>query len=213
MNGDEDLPNNRAVAGSVSVLHEATGLNLTVAGGERFYNEKVELNDAALGTPQDASFIYVKPGLLVNMFSTGHTAFYAEYGKWRNFLGRNADGEVVAGLAGFDEEEVCLPGKACLVSQSEATIWGFGVVQRIEHAEMDVFLGFRLYQADVDLTDNAGAKIPSVASMTSPPSCPARSSNSRLASAAQSLRSFPANKEHWCGRRDSNPHGVSPSGF
>ena len=56
MNGDEDLPNNRAVAGSVSVLHEATGLNLTVAGGERFYNEKVELNDAALGTPQDASF-------------------------------------------------------------------------------------------------------------------------------------------------------------
>lgn len=163
MNGDEDVPNNRAVAGSVSVLHEASGLNLTVAGGRRFYNERVELNNGALGTPEDASFIYVKPGLLMNVFSAGHTAFYAEYGKWRNFLGRNADGQAVAGLVGFDEEEVCLPGKACLISQSEATIWGFGVVQRIKSAEMDLFLGFRLYQADVGLADDAGAKIPSVA--------------------------------------------------
>jgi hypothetical protein len=56
------------------------------------------------------------------MFSVGHTAFYAEHGKWRDFLGRNADTEAVAGLVGFGEEEVCAPGKACLVSQSEACL-------------------------------------------------------------------------------------------
>jgi hypothetical protein len=59
--------------------------------------------------------------------------------------------------------EVCAPGQACLVSQSEATIWGFGVVQRIESAELDLFIGFRLYQAEVGLIDDAGSKIPSVA--------------------------------------------------
>jgi hypothetical protein len=106
----------------------------------------------------------MKPGILVDdLVSAGHTAFYAEHGKWRDFLGRNADSEAVAGLVGFDEEEVCAPGKACLVSGSEATIWGFGVVQKIDRAEMELFIGFRLYEAKVDLVDKAGAKLPSVA--------------------------------------------------
>ena len=117
-----------------------------------------------MGKPQDASFYYIKPGLLVErLFNAGHTAFYAEHGKWHDFLGRNADTELVAGLAGFEEEEVCDPRKACLVSGSEATIWGFGVVQKIDSAEMELFLGFRLYEADIDLVDKAGAKLPSVA--------------------------------------------------
>jgi hypothetical protein len=161
--GGEDLPDNRNVAGSASILHQATGLNLTVAGGQRFFTERVELNDGRLGKPQDASFYYIKPGLLVDLIKAGHTAFYAEHGKWHNFLGRNADAEAVAGLVGFDEENVCAAGKACLVSQSEATIWGFGVVQKINNAEMELFVGFRLYQADISLVDEAGAKIPSVA--------------------------------------------------
>lgn len=159
-----DLPDNRNVAGSVSVLHEATGLNLTVAGGVRMYTDAVALNDETLRAPQDASFYYIKPGLLVNIFSAGHTAFYAEHGKWHDFLGRNADTEMVAGLAGlFDEEEVCASGQACLVSSSEATVWGFGVVQKIDSAEMEVFLGFRLYEAEVGLIGNGGAKVPGVA--------------------------------------------------
>ena len=49
------------------------------------------------------------------------------------------------------------------MSQSEATIWGFGVVQRIESAEMELFIGFRLYQADIDLIDDANTRLPSVA--------------------------------------------------
>ena len=163
VNFSEDLPDNRNVAGSASILHQATGLNLTVAGGERFFTERVELNDGRFGKPQDASFYYIKPGMLINMITAGHTAFYAEYGKWRDFLGRNADAEAVGGLVGFDEENVCAAGEACLISGSEATIWGFGVVQKIKSAEMELFLGFRLYQADVNLVDEARAKLPSVA--------------------------------------------------
>jgi outer membrane autotransporter protein len=163
--GDEDLPDNRNVSGSASVLHEASGLNFTFAGGRRIYTQSVELNDGTLGKPQDASFYYIKPGLLLNhLIEAGHTAFYAEHGKWHDFLGRNADAETVAGLVGlFSEEEVCAFGQACLVSGSEATIWGFGVVQKIDSAEMELYIGFRHYKADIALTDDAGAKIPSVA--------------------------------------------------
>lgn len=163
VNFNADFPDSRNVAGSASILHQATGLNLTIAGGERFFTERVELNDGRLGKPQDASFYYIKPGLLVDLIKAGHTAFYAEHGMWRDFLGRNADAEAVGGLVGFDEENVCEAGEACLISGSEATIWGFGVVQKIKSAEMELFLGFRFYQAEVNLVDEAGAKLPSVA--------------------------------------------------
>jgi hypothetical protein len=159
----EGLPNNRAISASVSALHEASGFSLTLAGGRRFYSESVEFNDGRSGRPQNASFYYIKPSLRLELVKIGHTAFYAENGKWWNFLGRNADAEDVAGLAGFGEEDVCLPGKACLVRNSSATMWGFGAVQRIESAEMDVYLGFRLHQADVSLLERHGAKSLSVA--------------------------------------------------
>lgn len=163
INGDDFVPNNEAVGGSVSVLHKASGFNVTLAAGQRFFTESVELNDGTLGRPRDASFYYVKPGLLVNLINAGRTGFYAEHGRWRNFLGSDTDAEDVAGLAGLSEDLVCSPGKACLVSGSEAIINGFGVVQHIESADMAVFIGFRHFQASVDLTDNLGGRSPRVA--------------------------------------------------
>lgn len=165
INGDPDVADHRAVSGSVSVLHEASGLNLTFAGGRRIYTQSVELNDGTLGTPGDASFYYVKPGLLLEqLVELGHTAFYAEHGRWHDFLGRDADDETVAGLAGLSSvEDICTFNEACLVSSSEATIWGFGAVQRIDNAEMDLFIGFRWYEAEIDVVDEAGANGSSVA--------------------------------------------------
>jgi len=156
MTGDPDLPDNRAVSGSVSLLHKPTGLNLTLAAGHREFTEAVELNDGTAGRPQDATFYYLKAGLLLDIAAAGKSAFYTEYGKWRDFLGRDADAEAVGGLAGIDEGDVCNPGEACLVSGSEATIWGFGVVQHIDNADMQIFLGYRHYEADVDLADVSG---------------------------------------------------------
>ena len=114
-----------------------------LAAGRRYFTELVEFNDGRMGRPQNASFYYIKPSLRLELVKMGHTAFYAEHGGWWNFLGRNADTEDVAGLAGFGEEDVCLRGNACLVRNSSATIWGFGAVQRVESAEMDLYVGFR----------------------------------------------------------------------
>lgn len=163
ISGVEGVPNNRAVSASVSALHEASGFSLTLAAGRRYFTESVEFNDGRVGRPQNASFYYIKPSLRLELVKMGHTAFYAEHGGWWNFLGRNADTEDVAGLAGFGEEDVCLRGNACLVRNSSATIWGFGAVQRVESAEMDLYVGFRLYQADVSLLERPGARGWSVA--------------------------------------------------
>ena len=163
MSNQGDFPDTEAVSGSVSLLHEASGLNLTVAGGQRFFPKATRLNDGALGTPQDAFFYYIKPGVILDVVDAGHTAFYGEYGSWHDFLGAAADKEAVAGLVGFDETQVCSRGKACLVSGSQANIFGFGAVQRINAAEMNVFLSFRHFQADVDVVDKAGGRVPSPA--------------------------------------------------
>ena len=161
-NGEPDLPDNRTLSGSVSVLHPDTGLSLTVAGGNRDFTQPLALNDGTTGKLQDASYYYAKPGLMLDLSELGKTAFYAEYGKWRNFLGRNADTEAVSGLAGITEGHVCAAGEACLVSGSEATIMGFGVVQHIESAEMQLYLAFRQYEPEVELVDKAGNRVPSV---------------------------------------------------
>jgi hypothetical protein len=162
MTGDVDLPDNRVVSGSVSVLHQDTGLNLTIAAGQRVFTESVELTDGSMGKPQDASYYYVKPGLLLDISQAGKTAFYAEYGKWHNFLGQNADSEAVSGLAGIDEGDVCTIAEACLVSGSEASILGLGVVQHIDRADMQVYVGFRHYEAEVELADERGEPASSV---------------------------------------------------
>jgi hypothetical protein len=157
-----DESNSRTVSGSLSVLHEPSGFNLTLAGGVRHFTQTRVLNDGTERTPDDASFWYVKPGLLLDIHDAGKTAFYSEFGRFRDFLGHDTDTEGVAGLAGIDEGIVCARGEACLVSESEATIWGFGVAQHIDSAEMQLYLGFRHYRADIDLTTAEGAAAPEV---------------------------------------------------
>ena len=115
-----DFPDTEAVSGSVSLLHEASGLNLTVAGGQRFFPKATRLNDGALGTPQDAFFYYIKPGLILDVVDAGHTAFYGEYGSWHDFLGAAADKEAVAGLVGFRR------GPGLRARQSLPRVWKSG---------------------------------------------------------------------------------------
>jgi hypothetical protein len=93
----------------------------------------------------------------------GKTAFYAEYGSFNQFLGRDADEEAVSALAGIDEDAVCASARsACLVSGSNATIWGLGVVQFVNSAEMQLYTAYRHYEPDVSLSTRRGAGVGSV---------------------------------------------------
>ncbi len=134
------------VVGSASILHEASGLNFTIAAGQQSSNVAVVDLDGVTRTPEDSKFIYVKAGWIAKLNTLGPTAFYGEYGRFEDFLSAGADAGVVASLA---------PG-AVRISGNEVDVWGIGVVQHIEAAEMQIFMGYRNHSADVDMVDGTG---------------------------------------------------------
>jgi hypothetical protein len=159
--GDEGLiPDSKTIAGSFSILHKPTGLNFTFAAANREHPSHVVLTSGEIGTLRDSWFYYLKPGILLDISRLGHTGLYAEYGRYTDFLGRDADAELVEGLAGIPEGTACAAsGDACLVDASEATIWGLGIVQHIDDADAELYLGLRHHRAEVDLVDADGAEV------------------------------------------------------
>ena len=74
---DEDLQ----YAGSASILHEKTGLNLSLSGGMLERNKQ-----------SDATNFFVKAGWLAKLFSFGSTAFSVDYTLGDNFPTENDEG-------------------------------------------------------------------------------------------------------------------------
>lgn len=148
--------NEDTLVGSASFIHEASGLNLTFAGGLRQFNAGVLDNDLVVRNPEDAKFIYVKAGWLAKLHSLGPTAFYGEYGWFSDFLSAGAAEDVVASLSAVGVFDCVGAGGACRVTGNEVDVWGLGVVQHIEAAEMQVYVGYRHREADFDLVDAGG---------------------------------------------------------
>lgn len=139
------------VVGSASILHAPTGLNATIAAGQRQFDATALDNDGVLRTPEDATFIYVKLGWIGKCItSLGPTAFYGEYGRFKNYLTVTDDPDLIDSLGGNG-----LAGDR--INSTDRDVWGLGVVQHIEAAEMQVYLGYRHNEADIDLVDGGGA--------------------------------------------------------
>lgn len=156
----DDLPDHKTVSGSISVLHTPSGLSLTYASGWRAYMQPVQLNDGTTATPGGPSFGYLKAGWRTNLIPLGDTATYAEYGRFRDFLSEGADAGKVEGLGGLAPGTACTSaGVACFVSGSDASIWGLGVVQFVDNANAQVYLGYRHLEAGIGLTDSQGGKV------------------------------------------------------
>jgi hypothetical protein len=143
--------NQSTVVGSVAVLHEASGLNALISAGSRQFDDSVADADGVLRTPEDARFIYGKIGWIAKLNGLGPTAFYGEYGWFEDFVSVQDD----AGLAA----DLSVGGAATRISGNSAEVWGAGVVQHIEAAEMQVYLGYRNRSADFDLVNGGGAAV------------------------------------------------------
>ena len=160
---DVEELDDKTIVGSISVLHKPSGLNLSFATGRRNFLTAVELNNGAIRTPADPFYYYVKAGWRRKFHELGMTAFYADYGRYQDFLGLETDQEIVGALGGIDEADVCTaPGLACLVSGANTTTWGLGVVQNIGTDELQLYLGYRHYEVDIDLTDVNGQGVSTV---------------------------------------------------
>lgn len=159
---DDDETPNHTLAGSISILHEPSGLNVTYAGAHLQYLGPAELNDGTLGELGEASFHYVKLGWLADLGHLGRTGFYGEVGQFRDVLGRDAEAELVASLTAITSDDVCAePGDGCLVEHSEASIWGVGVVQHIDAVAAQVYVGYRHHEAEIGVVDVEGREVSS----------------------------------------------------
>ena len=113
--------------GSASIMHVASGLYLTGA----FVNQD---NDSS--HRPDTRLWYLQGGVSRNWTGLGNTVLYGEYAR------------VDDGLAG-QFVKICHHCYTDLISGSEATVWGLGVVQHIDAAAMELFLAYRRYSAEI----------------------------------------------------------------
>jgi hypothetical protein len=112
--------------GSVSVLHIGTGLFLNAAFVDR---------DNDNGNPNTRLY-YLQGGIAKNWTGLGSTVLYGEYSK------------VYDGLVTADDVPFGGNGND-VITGSEATIWGLGVVQHIDASALELFLSYRRYFAEV----------------------------------------------------------------
>jgi predicted porin len=140
------------LVGSFSVLHNPTGLNVTFSAGNREWQDSVTDLDGVTRTPEDTKFMYAKLGWLAKSITPlGPTAFYGEYGWFKDFISATNDPAL---------RDALTANAAARITGNEAEVWGLGVVQHIEAAEMQVYLGYRHHTADFDLVDSGtGAKV------------------------------------------------------
>jgi predicted porin len=93
---------------------------------------------------------YLQGGVERNFFGIGRSTFYGEF----------FQGETGAGLAGGNVRHVAFgdvlnPHQAgAFVGASEVEVWGFGFVQSIDAAALDLYIGFRNYEGEVTVVSN-----------------------------------------------------------
>lgn len=132
---------NDVIVGSMSLLHTVSGLNFTLATGQS------DFEDGAIPT---AHYLYLKGGWSVkNAVPAGLTSFFVESGRFEDFLA------VVDSSTVIDNPP---PGSAN-GRGSEADIWGFGVVQDIDAADMQLFVAYRRYEFELGAVTLNGSRI------------------------------------------------------
>ncbi|MGE5511391.1 MAG: porin [Bacteroidota bacterium] len=119
--------------GSASILHVASGLWLTGAGGQR------QVDGAGSAGVPDLTFWYLAGGIRKNFFGFGDTVLFGEYYESKGGLANAAFlTNTASGLAGGD-------------TSSKATEWGLGINQYIDAAAMEVFVTYKHFSLDANL--------------------------------------------------------------
>jgi hypothetical protein len=140
-------PKITAWGGSLAALHVPTGL---FAQGHYL---AADFNGANLGisqywgqsvaNKQDSHQWMIQAGITKNWFGIGNTAIYGEYSRsddWGAGLGAGRNYTSTVGT-GFTD----IFG----VTGTELTVWGLGLVQNVDAAATELYLGYRHFEADI----------------------------------------------------------------
>lgn len=136
----------KTIVGSASLLHTPTGLFVSLAGGRVEYEPYAGL--PGLGgffgggsvKLEDAKYFYGKAGIYQKFFPIGKTSIYGEY---YTAWDVGPDAAASPGLIFFRPTDEFL---------EQSHVAGFGVVQHIDAAAMELYAAYRRYWAD-DVTD------------------------------------------------------------
>jgi hypothetical protein len=119
------------LSGSISAMHVPTGLFVTFAAASRDQRSSDE----------DATNLYFKGGISRRWLPYGDTTLWADYAKFEGFS---------EGLL-FNGDNDPAGTRNDLLTASEATVWGFGVVQSIDSAAMNVYALAQFFSSDLDV--------------------------------------------------------------
>jgi hypothetical protein len=140
-------PEAKAWGGSVAVMHVPTGL---FAQGQ-YMSAEYSCNGATSGgywgqvdCKSDSDLWQVQAGIAKNWTGLGNTSIYGEYAI--------ANGWGAATGAGRDYAAVGTRTAVTGVTDTELTVWGLGVVQHVDSAATELYLGWRRFEADVTST-------------------------------------------------------------
>ncbi|WP_072396750.1 porin [Hyphomicrobium sp. CS1GBMeth3] len=132
--------------GSISVLHEATGIFVNLGAGQ--------VNDDVIGTtpnfvglnPDDkSSFWAIQAGVEKKFFSLGKTTIYGEYYDYDG-------GAIARSISGTDALNP-FAGSAS-VWNSNVEVYGFGLAQGIDAAAMVLYLSYRHVEGGLTLSED-----------------------------------------------------------
>jgi hypothetical protein len=153
----------------IALKHKPTGLNIAVNYSTEQHTDRCLDRGAVSGACRgDDEFVYVVGGIIRDLNSLGPTAFYGEY--YRGTRERNESDS--AKLAALE----LIPFQAEELEESNVTVWGFGVVQKINDASksagkkdkgaagepiMELFAGYKHFELDVDLIGLNRVDVPS----------------------------------------------------
>lgn len=140
---------------SASAMHVPTGLYVAGAYGRLqdenrrllFAQRTFEETGFAFRNADDTDeHWYIQAGIEKNFFGLGKTTVYGEF----------FHGDTGAGLASGDVRNIGFLFPAistdAFITSSSVDVWGFGLVQTIDAAAMDLYIGFRNYSGDADIT-------------------------------------------------------------
>src|SRR5262245_18059365 len=113
------------IKGSASLLHTATGLFI-----QGTYL-KQDNDFQFFGLVDDTTMWQVQGGIAKNWTGLGNTVLYGEYAQVNDSFWWTSAGTPPAATGG---------------GIGEASVWGFGIVQHIDAAAMELFLSYRLYE-------------------------------------------------------------------
>jgi hypothetical protein len=125
----------RDVKGSASLLHEATGLYVSVAGGWR--DSDVEVPSAA----DNAYFYYAQIGVSRRWFDAGRTTFYVDHGLYKNFN----TGEILS----INPDDPATKVQWGTLVDTQVRRWGFGVEQAVDAANLLLYAQAHFYDPHI----------------------------------------------------------------